>query len=522
MIINKSIVSIILTSCFAQIIYCQDLHIYYDIESEHIEYKYDDENIKKPKVRIGDQVFLHINNYNNYLYTVEVKANEREIYIPISSGSNPLASMLSGKGGSMPSLNLLSSSGTLGQDPLNLLTESLKMDDEDQMGFAQSASTNSSMASLQMQFNSALSAIQMAESELVIAGKEIGEELEARQVYDMVARELEKLKHNPNLKTDQIKKLANEYLQKVFNVDDIKEIDLSYVLERSDMEQVMKKHLSNLNSKKQLYKNQIEKLDVINLKLGLLGVKDNSSSELTSKIRDTHLKSKEILKLVENDEVTVQELLNSNRENDVSYLADLRYEYEAIMSNDFSHTFRTMASGDYVSFEILLKEKIPGEGVSSIIHKAPIEVPVSGNFKINASLGLSFGAFGKAVEDYYIRDSQIFADEKNEVIPMITSFVHFYSQSVGNTSVGGSIGIGIPITGGGNISSLSFLLGPSLVIGKSSRVVISGGLMVGQVERLAQGFEIGDGFISQADLVPTKEQYELGYYLGLSYNIGSR
>jgi hypothetical protein len=64
------------------------------------------------------------------------------------------------------------------------------------------------------------------------------------------------------------------------------------------------------------------------------------------------------------------------------------------------------------------------------------------------------------------------------------------------------------------------MVGPSVIIGKSNRIILSGGIMTGQAERLSQGYRVGDSFVSEVDLVPTKDQYEFGYFLGLSYNLG--
>ena len=64
-----------------------------------------------------------------------------------------------------------------------------------------------------------------------------------------------------------------------------------------------------------------------------------------------------------------------------------------------------------------------------------------------------------------------------------------------------------------------FFLGPSLLFGKSERIVLNAGLMGGKSEKLSQGYEIGDQYISDSNLAPTISVYELGYFIGVSFNL---
>jgi len=138
---------------------------------------------------------------------------------------------------------------------------------------------------------------------------------------------------------------------------------------------------------------------------------------------------------------------------------------------------------------------------------------------VNASIGVAFGQLFSQPQSFFVRDSSIRSEDKDSFFPIVTSFFHFYGQTAGNTAFGGSFGIGLPIVSSGGVQSASFFLGPSLIIGRGERIVVTSGIMGTRVERLAQGYEVGDRFISQANNVPTKTVYELGYFLGLSFNV---
>ena len=108
---------------FLCLIYCfgllylpaQDLHIYYDTQTESLKYVSGGTEILQPEVAKGSNVFLHIQNYNNYLYEVEVEANDIKIIVPSNTeDSNPFAGLLSG---SLPGLNLLKTRGAKTPNP---------------------------------------------------------------------------------------------------------------------------------------------------------------------------------------------------------------------------------------------------------------------------------------------------------------------------------------------------------------------------------------------------------------------
>ncbi len=51
----------------------QDLHIYYDAFKDSVYFTRQGKPIERPIVRKGDNVVLHVSNYNNYLYDIQVK-----------------------------------------------------------------------------------------------------------------------------------------------------------------------------------------------------------------------------------------------------------------------------------------------------------------------------------------------------------------------------------------------------------------------------------------------------------------
>ena len=495
----------------------QDLHIYYDAQTELLRYESDGVPILQPKAKSGSNVFLHIENYNNYLYEVEVGANESTINIPASS-SNALTGLLSGKGGGFPSLSLFSAVTTNDQiepepEPVVSASHEISLSEEEEEVEEKVDRQQQAMQDISEEYYRTLTVLDQTKRQVMTIGQAIKEEFQKKQKLKVIAKEITKLKQHPQLKPTQIKDMASEYFQSVFTIAEIQAIDMNYILSQESL----KEKLEQFKKQEKLYQEELEHVGML---VKASNESDLGRTPLMKSLQQTQKDGKVFLSKAKADEKKLSELTNDLQKEDMEYLADLRYEFEAINSNDFSYTYRTTAKEDAVVFTVKFKKKELGKNEVAINKTiAPIEVAVSGGFKLNASLGLSFGTFSETPQEYFVRDETIKSDDIGGLKPLLTSFLHFYKQSNGNTSLGGSVGVGFPLAGDRSITSLSFLAGPALVIGKSSRIVISGGLMAGQVDQLAQGYQIGDTFISEVDNVPIKQVYKVGYFFGISYNL---
>ena len=138
---------------------------------------------------------------------------------------------------------------------------------------------------------------------------------------------------------------------------------------------------------------------------------------------------------------------------------------------------------------------------------------------MNTSVGLNFAQFLDPVKSYFIKDGSIVSQEGDKFIPFVTSFIHFYYQGRKSISFGGSVGVGIPIGGSSGLESASFFAGPSVFIGNASRIILNLGLMGGKVERLGGGLEVGDSISNGQGFIPVQSNYDIGLYVGLSFNL---
>ena len=152
---------------------------------------------------------------------------------------------------------------------------------------------------------------------------------------------------------------------------------------------------------------------------------------------------------------------------------------------------------------------------------APINIEVYGGLQVNASVGVSFGQFAKSPQTYFVRDSFLRAEDESNFIPFLATNIHFYFQSRRNLSYGGTFGVGMALTNNDNMETPTFFLGPSVIFGKSQSFTVSAGAMGGRIRRLSQGYSVGDRYSSDANVVPTKTKFELGHFIGISFNMGN-
>jgi hypothetical protein len=314
--------------------------------------------------------------------------------------------------------------------------------------------------------------------------------------------------------------MSYEVLNKSLEVQDTAQMSLDYVLKKGDDRKQLLKDLAMLERNKTYYENDIYNLGVLSEKLADLNLDFEEFVAMKNNVAEISENALNVQESIISQEQAISGMIENAGRREIQKMTSIWYEYEALSTNDFSYTYRTEATGDRTVLGIKFTAKDSLGNILPINKKelAPIKVPVYGGMKINVSVGISFARYFNQPQSFYLRDTVILSENVDDFLPIITSFFHFYPQSAGNVSVGGNFGIGIPITNSENGQSLSFFLGPSFIIGRGQRIVLSTGVMGGRVQQLAQGLKIGD-VLPPFSAVPTKSSYQMGYFLGVSFNI---
>lgn len=501
---------IIATFCAMQSLFSQDLHIHYDAQTEEIKYLIGGQEVRQPKVKKGSNVFLHIDNYNNYLYDVEIEVNDK--MYEIGDNSQNLLGALSPGGISLSSFfgNMDSGIENGGDEEFG------------GFGFGDNSAAWQEINQLKVKFDNLAIEMGRTESQLRAIQQSVQEYQTAQEIKNLVVEEVRKIKYNPSFNPEQIKKLTTAYLKKGLEVNSITELDLDVLLTRNDQKTHLGEKLSALKNAHQKYSEQTKSLAAISVLLNEYSMSDEDFIQFKYTIDEIYNKAQVIENNANNQEVELEELLEQAKSGNMDVLTAMHYEYEAIANNKFSHVYRTEANSDLTELKLTFqrKDSLGFSGAKEEITVAPIRVPVFGGIKISTSVGISFGQYFERPQSYFIRDATILGEDKDSFYPILSSFFHFYSQSAGNTNFGGAFGIGVPLTGADGIQSAVFFLGPSVIFGKEQRFAFTAGLMGGKVEGLSQGYEVGDVVGYDVLAVPLKYPYELGAFLGLSFNLG--
>lgn len=524
----RSFVSLLIfsfCSCVLNGLFAQDLHVYYDAYTDSTHYKINGRSVSKPHVKKGQQVVVHVENYNNYLYNLELQwQNRRAGYAEASGlsyagqadggGVNPLSLLL---GGGSP-LDVLSMMGGGGEPPR--LSSGF--------GFAEEAVSRPAIpVAAQQQLASFSKAVRAAESiayELEAIELNAKNLLEAQQIQTFAAAELQRLCTNKQLPPTQIKALSGEYISRIFNEQDPKKINLGSVLQKSKpLEEYYTLKTSYAGGVAD-YAKEVSQMEASLNTLRILAdmTEGGILTPVVEEASTTFQSASENVATYTGNLKALDQQAGAMQGLGTRELADLRLQYLSIMENDFHKTFRHTVTEDELDFSLLFTpvDSFQTAGLTSKTVQ-PVALNVYGGLQINASIGLSFGQFFQQPQNYFVRDSVIRQSDKDTFTPYITSFVHFYPQSRRGASLGGSFGVGLPIGSGTSFDAITFFLGPSLIIGRQQRITLSGGLLGGKVAQLDGGYEVGDTFDLNSDFLPTSNTYRLGYALGISFNLAS-
>lgn len=501
----------------------QDLHIHYNVFRDSVYYVQNGKPTQRPTVRKGSDVQLHVENYNNYLYEVSVEMGQEEIPVA-SSNASGLLNNLSGIGSSPLNILFKGSDQLLGAFKFfpNLMGNDLR----EGSGFVKSDEERirqenvAKLKKLEVEFGKAKDNLFALESELKTMQEQVQAKIASLRLQNFAVSEVNHIRFNPRLEPSQIKQLTGEYMERIFQEKDPNKIDLNQVLKIADQQAEIPKTIQEYRKKAERYATTTGTCEMLVSELRKFDFPESNLDEYRSNAEafvttvkgktQSHLENASML------EAKIPEISTL----DPQMLSELRTTYIELNNNQFSKTYRRSVSGE----KITLKPKLsPIDSLQRLgmkpLELTPVTVTVTGGMRVRASLGLNFGQFFKRPQAYFIRDSVIKSDDKDAFLPVITSFVHFYSPGPKAVSVAGTFGVGFPLGSSESLQSVSFFLGPSLLFGRSERIVLNAGIMGSKAERLSQGYKVGDSYTSDANLAPTASVYELGYYVGVSFNL---
>jgi hypothetical protein len=494
--------------------FSQGFEIIYDAQNGTLKYFLDNVEMASPTVKRGQKITLKVENYNNYLYDIDIK--ETHDVIKVGDGENMLAGLQSLGGNQMGDIlqgQMIPSLGESDADGVvDYMDKELDYNESEQQRL---------IRILKKQAVDKIAVIDIKKDQFSQRNLAIGEYKKTYAFNTIALEEVNKLKYDPNISTHKIKTISTGILVRALNIENFSEVSLDRVINQNKQDTELKEILASHTDDQANYTKDVATLKQIQQELVQLDPNSIESLAFYLDMEKTISESPKVLKETENTATALDSLIEIFENRSLQDVMSMWYEYEEIKSHTFSKTYVTNAESDIMTFDITLKLKdsAPENTVATeVIEMTPIKLSVYGGMKINASVGINFAQFFNKPKSYFIKDSFIVGQNGDSFIPIITSFVHFYQQNKKAVSFGGSLGIGIPI-GGEGLESTTFLVGPSLFFGQSERFVLNAGIMGSKINRLSGGYEEGDFYDGNNDFIPMKSFYELGYFVGLSFNL---
>ncbi|RZJ65129.1 MAG: hypothetical protein EOO50_14915 [Flavobacterium sp.] len=241
--------------------------------------------------------------------------------------------------------------------------------------------------------------------------------------------------------------------------------------------------------------------------------------------------------IVENAYEEVEEAHKSiNKTNVLKLLEDVYNLQNSLKSDDtFSVTSGPVYvnGSDFIAFTITITptpaaDYSPNE--PTIVLNG--EIPVKRGLKVDFSVGPVF-SFGSGAKDerYYLQDSEtegssvlLKRDNGDVFTPGLAAMMHIYQRTSNGVAVGGMFGVGAGFQSMEEANA-SFYTGISLVMGKSQKVMINGGVSFFGVDRLKnKQFVVEEEYVTDnIDLSTiTEKVLKTSFFLSLSYNISTR
>lgn len=465
--------------------YAQDLTIRYDFIKDEFRYFQGKREISHPTVRRNSDIKLEVVNLNPFVFTA--RCDWKQTIVQENSSSTGMAGMFqgvmlpgSGMGNLLGALNL--------EANLPGLTRG-------------GSSFHGETQFAKLAFENCQSSYQkLYEVEQVLARIETS------------ANKLKYLRLSPYLPSDTLKAIADKLVTQCVTIGGKPLYGDMNVTTFMDYSAFLVKNIEE----------QYESLSAnADSYLSLYSQYENSHSQFKEKGMDHNIKNMVALAKAMKEKYT-SELV-------VSRMDRLEEQYESIRYTPFSYICNYMATGDHVALTLDIYEipKSRRSGATQALDNLDslkkmrtksINLIVKGDIKVATSVGLGFPSYFNQNKTYSNPDTVIRATDGSNFAPTISTFINFYPYQGKNMHIGGTFGVGVPVQGD-NSGNINFFLGLSSVLGANSKVVINGGMALGQLQVLDNGQKTGDKL--PLNMVPTtKKVFRPGVFFGVSFALG--
>jgi len=453
----------------------QQYVIKYDIQSQRTNYFKVDRNdtakIKNIDLKKNGRIMLQINNYNPFYWNARVTAYKNPVDEEVGYGDvfNPISALAGSMGGmfsSLPNLDLPKSRGG------DFVAEGVDNATAKYLGTAAKYAGN-------------YEDLQLVNSKL--------EELQVAKL------QLKELKYDINHSESEIKSNAQATVKKVLGTD---QLDLGTVLT------IGKNYNNRLQSSLQLAGELVTSLQQQQKQVNPNTVyEDKTLQEIGANAMNNY------------DRIgRLRAAATTNPNLMLDEVAAVAQLYKEISNANFRFSYAVKDQEDISDIKLELFPKADSLSKDTVVRY--FELSKRKALRIRNSVGVAFSYFDANNRNYFIgADSVIRKGEKDLFTPLLSTFIHFYAGRSAGVKWGGALGFGIPLQG--EKKDVNFLLGLTAAIGKNEPILITLGAAGAKVQKLTNGYQLGEKTPETDPAKLTTSGYGLGGFLGVTFNLSN-
>lgn len=500
----------------------QSLHVYYDLFADSVSYQKDGQPVKNPKIRKGDRVIVHFTEFNPYLYTATSEVDQRHADDWAGGGSlSAFASMVPGLSALIPGMGATPAADPNAPPPMSFLDVPLIRLGQTSFKLKDLFSNSRGTEQLLEQAKIQLQELSQVQAEMAEIYQEIQVMEKSEQASRLAAKHLDFLLHNPQLKPSLIKRVSMEYLTLIFPEKSADALQLDDAFKWQERPAAKRRLVQNLEAKQRDFDALLLQLNPVTQQLSDLDLGSPALDEFTRDLRAVSGQGKSFRQQLE--AYVAAQAKKQMQDLSLEEMMSLQLRFRELATQTFTYDCAVEIENDVAIVTTTFSPRDTLDSQWKPADRSPrvktLKLETRGGLRINTGFGVGFSQFFDPEQKFSVRDNAIVADGGSKVQPSLATYLHFYAAGRTGVALAGTFGLGIPLSGG-NISALNFFLGPSLLFGRGQRIVLSAGLTTGPVERLAKGFKAGDAFDPDNGDIPLQTRYELGYFLGISFNMG--
>jgi hypothetical protein len=295
----------------------------------------DGQPVPRPELKKGGQIILHVRNFNDYIYTLQVRTTEKDRQVPATG----LGDLLSA-GQTLDVLNQIRQlSNVTDMQRLGGFGEPDKIRGEKDMEIAMEESWSAEAEALRSHFSTAFSQFQETEANLIRISEDIQLDIQSQQYNHFMQGEIARIKANPDLPPQDLQRIALEYMEQILDVDTQGDMDFQKLIARADIQGSIGQKIQNFRQETSRMRDHLSELAATTSLLRALAIPTSEKLDYGRTLEQARSRTSTFEQKAGDMEAQIQNLKNW----DMRELAEIRYQYEEMKNHRFekkSHSRR--------------------------------------------------------------------------------------------------------------------------------------------------------------------------------------